>query len=58
MSGEKLGRIFKKFVVAYIESAILATTWRNFGKSQENPPEYPICGLRFETGTQKTKSKC
>jgi hypothetical protein len=38
MPEEKLGRIFKKLVVAYIESAILATTWRNFGKSQENPP--------------------
>jgi len=36
MTGEKLGRIFKKLVVAYFESAIPATTLRNCGKSQEN----------------------
>jgi len=36
MTGEKLGRIFKKFVVAYSENAIPANTWRNSGKSWEN----------------------
>jgi hypothetical protein len=57
MTGEKLRQIFKKLAVAYFESAILATTWRNCGKSPENLSEKPLCVLRFETGTPEDKSE-
>jgi hypothetical protein len=36
MTGEKVGWIFKKLVLAYFENAIPATTWRKCAKSQES----------------------